>query len=145
MLSLASIRPTFASKNATTAKQSYRSHSHEAAGLPTLRPHRLLRLSATRWPSPCLASYEWGTLLPPPLLPIAAGSTAGPPGDLGQLEIGLLLLLERRRQQIDHLLLTQGFGQRDIGPVSGDLIMLDPLHAGNNDQIQNWPLAVLLA
>ena len=45
---------------------------------------------------------------------------------------------------VSRFLLAQGLGQRDIGPVGGDLVMLDPLHAGDNDQIQNRPLAVLL-
>ena len=61
-------------------------------------------------------------------------------GDLGQLEIGLLLLLSVAVEQIDHFLLTQGFGQRDIGAVSSDLIMLDPLYAGDNDRCRIGPL-----
>ena len=37
------------------------------------------------------------------------------------------------------------FGQGDIGSVGGDLVVLDPLHSGDDDQIHYRPPTVLLA
>jgi hypothetical protein len=111
----------------------------EGRGLPAQRPRRLLSLA-------CLCP---GRLLTSGGLLFRSFFRRGRHDrlldDLGQLEVGLLLLLEHRRQQIDYRLLAQSFGQGNISSVGGDLIMLDPLRAGDDDQIQYGPLAVLLA
>jgi hypothetical protein len=65
-------------------------------------------------------------------------------GDLGQLQVGLLLLLERQSQQLRDLVLPERLRQGDIRAVSRDLVMLDPLHACYDHQIKDRPLLVLL-
>lgn len=66
------------------------------------------------------------------------------PGHFGELQIGLLFLLERFGQQIDNLLFTQRFGERYVGAVGGDFVVLDALHAGNDDEIKDRSLFVVL-
>src|SRR3954454_16224858 len=63
---------------------------------------------------------------------------------LGQLEVGLLLFLERFGEEISHLLLAGGFGQRHIDAVGGDFIVLDTLHARDDDEIEDRAFLVML-
>ncbi len=52
-----------------------------------------------------------------------------------QLEVGLLFLLERLGQKIGHLLFTERSGQRHVGIAGGNFVVLDALHAGDDDEI----------
>jgi hypothetical protein len=55
--------------------------------------------------------------------------------DFGQLEVSLFFFLQRFRQQTHDLLFAQGAGKGNVGPVGSDFLVLDPLHAGHDNQV----------
>ena len=66
-------------------------------------------------------------------------------GHFSQFEVGLFFFLKGQLQQFHQLVLTQGLRQRDVGSIGSNLVVLDPLHAGNNHQVHDRPLAILVA
>ena len=65
-------------------------------------------------------------------------------GDFGQLEVGLLSLPQASRKGgLTASCSPNARASGDVGAIGGNFVVLDPLHAGDNNEIKDWAFFML--